>query len=188
MQEIHHFLQALLGFVLSCNVGEPSLDVVLGVDLGPALAQRHEIAQAPAGSASACDFTHHEHVDKIENEGWEYPPQDEIQDRGVLLLYLFHEFYFAVRIGASCCHEPVHQFWVIDLACEIGRVIGLRAFVVKDLAVFYHYFSYQAVVHVLYELAVVGLNDFATLYGGEEKTVQEEEEQDCPENRPEPVA
>lgn len=48
VQEVHDFGQGLLGLVLPGHIGKGSLHVRIGINSGPALAERHEVAASAA--------------------------------------------------------------------------------------------------------------------------------------------
>ena len=81
VEEIDNLLQRGLGLVLSGHVGERRLDVILGIELGTALPERQEVAPGAAlhhASRSTLPYP-------VEQEARQYPPQEEIEQRGIFL-------------------------------------------------------------------------------------------------------
>ena len=180
MQEVDDLGQGLLGLVLPGHVGEGGLHVGISVDLGPAVAERKDIAARTHTGLEAPTRLSPEHV---EDQSREDPHQQEVENRRILPGYDSCKGDLAVFVGALCLQEPVHQPGIIDCSGLIGCrfTLGVQGREI-DLSVFDHDFPDQPAVHTFDKGTVIGCGDPSGIEHREDQTVQKQNDQNTPQD------
>ena len=110
MKEVDEFLECLLGLVLPGNIGEAGLHITLGIDLRTGVSQREE---------TTVGAFHHligtRTPNPIEDQTRQNPPQEEINNGGVLLWQLFGEDDMAALGRTFRLEQTVNKLRIVDL-------------------------------------------------------------------------
>ena len=99
VQEIHDFHKPVLGLVLSGDIRETCLYVILGIDFSATLSELHKITHSATFGHIAADTPHSRAQKPVHQHTREHPPKDEIQKRGAFAVEFLHKTDLAVLVG-----------------------------------------------------------------------------------------
>ena len=122
VQEIHNLHQTVLGLVLSCDIRESCLNVILGIDFRATLSELHEVAHPGAAFSHAADPLDGGTEHPVHQHAGKNPPEDEIQEGRPFLVKFFHEADLAAFAGTFRRGEPAHEIRVGDRSGDVGGV------------------------------------------------------------------